>query len=317
MISHSIGASGILNLKVVDGTVSVRGADTTEAQVSARYARQGGNGTDDPLTDGAVRVTRLDGELRLAVEDDDLGLGLGLALGRLVGRGRPAIDFEVSVPHGATVRLVGVSAEMAVADVRAATEIRTVSGDLSLSDVGGRVTLQSVSGDVHLRGAAGSTVGLDATTTSGDLDASADRLEGVRVRSVSGDIALRGALAPEVRHSVESVSGDLELTPGNGVRLTMSSLSGSLRGDMPAGAGGGRGRGSAVVGDGAAELSFRSLSGDLIIVDASRPPVPRPTSGGAMTQSPGEELAILQALERGEIDVEAAARLLEGAKAHA
>jgi hypothetical protein len=360
VISHTIGADGILSIRTVRGSVRVRGTDGDEARVEARYADRGSDSAN-PEEDGVLNVERHRGELRVQV--DETSRGLRPALGVLLRGGRPAVDFDVTMPRTAVLRLAGVSADLDVRELRGAQEIRTVSGDVSMDDVAGRISVQSVSGDVLIRGA---VISLDGTTTSGDLSAVAERIKSVRARSVSGDLRLSGLLEPSGEHAVESISGDLELAASGGVTVRMTAISGSVHSELPHRRESNGGRRAIVVGDGAATVTFRTMSGDLNLMQAPgsgapEPPVseaspmrppdpPRPMapappappsppappalpnlpappsppakfggepapnavpapSGGGM-----DELAILRALERGEIDVDEAARRLEGAR---
>jgi hypothetical protein len=363
VVSHTIGEGGILSIRTVRGSVRVRGIAGEEARVEARYADQGDE-ESNPEDDGVLKVDRRPGELR--VEVDETARGLRPALGILLRGGRPAVDFDVTMPHAAVLRLAGVSADLDVHELRGAQEIRTVSGDVSMSEVAGRISVQSVSGDVLIRGSA---IALDGTTTSGDLSAVAERIESVRARSVSGDLQLDGLLDPAGEHTIESISGDLEIAPAGGVTIRMSGISGSFHSELPHRRESNGGRRSIVVGDGAASVTFRTMSGDLNLVRTSsagapelrvpagspmRPPDPPREGAPAMTSPPAaplppappsvpgppdpppayasgpasddtsaaateaaDELAVLRALERGEIDVDEAARRLEGVGTHA
>jgi hypothetical protein len=363
VISHAIGPNGTVSIRTVRGSVRVRGTDRDEAHVEARYAYRGDEAAD-PEQDGVLNVTRKPGELRIEV--DETSGGLGTALGVLLRGSRPAVDFDVTMPRGAVLRLAGVSADLDVRGVRGAQEIRTVSGDVSMDDVAGRISVQAVSGDVLIRGA---VLSLDGSTTSGDLSAVAERFESVRARSVSGDLRLNGRLDPAGEHAIESISGDLELYGSGGMTVRMTAISGSINSELPHRREPNGGRRAIVVGDGSATVSFRTMSGDLNVMratgsgapeppiseaspmrppdpprpTASMPPAPpspptplswpippsRPSGSGAFddeTTPPAgtpvprvavDELSILQALERGEIDVDEAARQLEGARSNA
>ena len=325
VITHPIGAHGTLVLRTVRGSVRVRAADQLEARVEARYVATGEAVAADPESDGVLRITRNPDELR--IEADDTGAGLLNSLGKMFGGGRPRIDFDVTLPPTATLRLSGVSANLDIRGMRGDQEIRTVSGDVSLIDIAGQLTLQSVSGDTSIQGA---HVDLRATTTSGDLDARIAHFSGTRVRTVSGDIRLTGTFDAGPDHSVESISGDLQVLPENGVTANLTSVSGSIQTDLPNQRESGRGRRTVVIGDGAASLNFRTMSGDLSIGRSlagstagknSAPPAEPVTSSGSSgahepdavpVPAPHDQLDVLRALERGEIDVETAARLLEG-----
>lgn len=333
VISHPIGAHGTLVLRTVRGSVRVRATDESEARVEARYALPVEAASADPEHDGVLRVTRNPDELR--IEADDTGGSLLNALGKMFGGGRPRIDFDVTLPRTATLRLSGVSANLDIRGLRGDQDIRTVSGDVSLVDIGGQVMLQSVSGDTSIQGA---ELDLRASTTSGDLDARVGRFRAARVRTVSGDIRLAGTFDAGPEHAIESISGDLEIAPDNGVTASMTSVSGSIHTDLPHRRDSGPGKRSVIVGDGSASVTFRTMSGDLSIArgaalrspadagpvasstassdaaaaDAPVAAAPSPTDSGPAAPQPRNQLDVLRALERGDIDVEAAAHLLEG-----
>lgn len=325
--SHVIGSHGTLVLRTVRGSVRVRGTDGVEARVEARYSAPYMDTTDtpNPELDGVVRVIRRNDELRIEADDTSSGSLLG-ALGKMLGGGHTRIDFDISMPRSATLKLSGVSASLEVAGLHGDQEIRTVSGDVSLEGIRGNVTLHSVSGDALV---VGTVVDLRATTTSGDLSAHVDRFRSARIRSVSGDVRLAGAFDAGPEHSVESVSGDLEIAPTSGLTVGMTSVAGSIHSELPHRRESGRGRRSVAVGDGAAAFTFRTMSGDLSIVRpagsaplgaAAPEPIPPAAADApaaaafpsAQRSQPADQLEVLRALERGDIDVEAAARLLEG-----
>ena len=296
-IRHLIGAAGSFSLHNISGDISLRGVDGDEVVVRARSER--GRGDWLPLV-----VRRGDGSLSIEIEQrGPLLFGLGW-------RHVPGIEFEVTLPRGARVEINAVSSDIAANGLVGEQEYRTVSGDVSLEREGGRVALTTVSGDVRLL--AHELVEPRVSTTSGDVEIVAPQIRALSLSTVSGDVELRGAFDAGAYHTVATVSGDVEIMAESGLTVEVKrgiDLSGN----------GGRQR---VVGDGAARLRFRSLSGDLKLSGER----PQP-AGRAMAPAPPEvpqaprptqpsSLEILQALERGEIDVEEAARRLEGAGSH-
>ena len=268
VITHAIGETGTLVLRTVRGSVRVRGLDTTEARVEARYP-----GSSDPTADEqALRVVRADDLLQIEVDDTDSRRMAQIA--RLFGDGRPRVDFDVTMPRRASLRISGVSADVDVVRLDGSHEVRTVSGDIRMSEVAGSLALNSVSGDAAVAGSG--SLAVQASTTSGDLALTAAILRAVQVRTVSGDIRLAGSLEPRDAHSIETISGDVEFVPANGVSISMTSISGSIHASGVGRPDQSRGRGSLVVGDGAATLTFRTMSGDLNVrradPSASSPP---------------------------------------------
>ena len=332
-LRHTIGAGGTFGLRTVSGSVSVRGTDTDEAVVVARLSNGGRRHGPPPLS---VRRS----ENALHVEPEQKGAALfGASFGQ---RGVPSIDFEIELPKGARVEINTVSADVTAHGLAGDQSYRVVSGDLELENIEGRVALVSVSGDAVLRD--GGALELEATTTSGDLEVQAQRLDLVRLRSVSGDARLHGAFNAGPEHRVETVSGDLWLEVEGGLTIEASGPKVSLSSALPGRVDDSRGSRGLVIGDGAARLRFRTLSGDVHVDGAGarrahsrpatppapEPPVPpapptvppfdadEPTRAYRATRpddppaaAPREPLEVLRALERGEIDVEEATRLLE------
>jgi hypothetical protein len=150
---------------------------------------------------------------------------------------------------------------------------------------------------------------LEMNTVSGDVSAVAPRFDELRLVTVSGDVELEGEFAPRAQHRVETVSGDLSLGVVDGLTLEVRGLSSDTRVSVPHRSEGSRDRRRYVIGGGEGSLLFSSMSGDASVRPGRRltapiPPTP-PTPADA-----DDQLAILRALEAGEIDVdEAASRL--------
>jgi len=281
-IRHRIGATGSFSLNEISGDIRLRGVDGDEITVVARWD----GGDDRPLP---LVVRRGEGSLHIETDDKAGWLG-GL-------RNRHGIKFEVSIPSAARIDIQAVSSDIETRDLGGDQTYKTVSGDLAIDGSGGRVSATTVSGDVRLTGTQPLEVNL--TSTSGDIEASAPMFQPVRMRTVSGDMNVRGGFAAGPEHTVESVSGDLEIEATSGLTVdTKRGLDFSKHN-----------KGPMVSGDGSGHLRFRSLSGDVRLsgLSATAPTPPQPQ----MTKE--DSLEILQALERGEIDVEEASRRLEGA----
>ena len=290
-IRHRIGTDGAFNLNNVSGYIRVRGIAGDEVTVVAH--REGGD--DGPLP---LIVRRSDRSLHVEVDEK----GPWLSFRRTHG-----VSFDVHVPAGARVEITAVSSDIEAHGLTGDQIYRTVSGDLVIDGARGRVSATTVSGDVQATGV--EPIEMNVTTTSGDIEAHAPTFAPVRLRTVSGDMTLRGRFAVGPQHTVESVSGDLLVDAMSGLTVdTKRGLDFSKRSNQPQ-----------VVGDGSAQLRFRSLSGDLQLTGPhatgrapdvgpyQAPSTPTPPPGG------DDSLEVLRALERGEIDVDEAARRLEGA----
>lgn len=281
-IRHVIGANGTFSLHNVAGSIVVTGTEGDEAQVTARSGR--GHGEALPLI-----IRRSEGGLHIEVEQKPSEF-----FGRAFSRGPGGMEFEVSVPRSARVEINAVSADVEASGLAGEQSYKTVSGDVAIKGHGGRVAITTVSGDVLL--GADESVEPSITTTSGDVQLESPWVSALQLRTVSGDSRLDAGFAPGPVHSVESVSGDLNVTTSSGLTI-------DVKRGLEVATGNGR---RLTAGDGAAQLRFRSLSGDVHLEGSHDRPVAAPPRAAV------DSLEVLRALERGEIDVDEAARRLEG-----
>jgi hypothetical protein len=271
--------------------------------------------------------------------------GISLVIGGHSHEARLAIEL----PASAVTNVTTASGDVRADGLRADAMLRTASGDITLTDAAGTIVAETVSGDVALT--VSDSAVLTIKTVSGDVAVKGGRLERVGVTTTSGDVLLGSDLGGGP-HSIATLSGDAVVRAGAGITVTARTVAGDLSSDLPHRSEGGPGRRSIVVGDGGIELQFRSVSGDLRVVGSGEafaipvpptPPAPprAPASPGragagaaddafdingtadhepadaapAAESDPAVEtsrLAILRALERGEIDItEATARLSE------
>jgi DUF4097 and DUF4098 domain-containing protein YvlB len=241
------------------GSVAVSGEQTDGISVEVVASDPGSN--VDELLD-QVQVTLEDG--RLSVR--------GPRLGRLLQR-RKGLDLTIKAPAGsgcqaqtasADVALVGQLGELTVhtasGDITATADsgpvtLHTASGDIFVERAGQRVQITTASGDVQVGGANGE---LSISAVSGDLSIG-DVSGQVGARTVSGDIAVRGLSGGQA--DLATTSGDLQVlvTPGVGVYLDLSSMSGQVRSDLDEQPGDS---------DASLEIRCRSISGDIRISKA-------------------------------------------------
>jgi hypothetical protein len=263
-----------------------------------------------------------------------------------------AISGRVEI-HSASgdVRIEGVRGEIALhsmsGDVRAVRTsgelaLKTASGDLVIEGATGRLTAHTASGDVQV--AASQIESFHIQTANGDIlvDALLTGTGPFRTQTASGDVrlTLRRLTAdgedPAATIAFQTVSGDARLTPpfrktgrrlwqagasDSGPRIDVTTVSGDL-----------------VAGFAAAESAFfpaahpTSPMNDVPPAPSAPPAPPAPPTGSwlhsdldlaatdatpaaaqATVQDEAARLAVLEAVERGEIDVEEALRRLEAA----
>jgi hypothetical protein len=324
-IDHEIGPTGRFSLRVTSSDVELRQKDGSRARVRVEFDIRAATDAeaDEILDRAAFRVNRGDGLLEITEpKRADNGLGsIVRILGMGIGGDRIGARVVAEVPSQAAIAYSGVSAELLAGGLIGPQEYKTVSGDLVLADAAGALRISSVSGDISLRGIG--PVGLHANTVSGDVSAFAPVLERTRVVTVSGDIELEGELAAAGEHRFETVSGDLSLGAVSGLTLEVRGLSTDVDVSVPHRSEGSRDRRRYVVGDGGPSVLFSSMSGDVSVGAArrfgpdSRPPAPPVPPTPPPPPLPEEEqLAVLRALEAGEIDVDEASRRLAGEENH-
>ncbi|HET9417359.1 MAG TPA: DUF4097 family beta strand repeat-containing protein [Candidatus Limnocylindria bacterium] len=316
-IEHDIGPEGRFVLRVTSPDVEIRAIDGGTARIRIEYELRAASdaNADEAFERLQYAVSAGDGFLEISEPKRSSSSGIG-ALAGILGLSSDRVEARIvaELPRGVHLTFTGVSADVTVIGLRGVQDLKTVSGDVVLSDVGGSLSITGVSSDVSIR--ADEPVTLRAKTVSGDLSAFAPRLNDAHVTSVSGDIELEGDLGARVTHRFETVSGDLTLGVVGGVTLQVRGLSSDVDVSVAHRSEGSRDRRRYVIGDGAASVEFHSMSGDVSVHTARRvaapPPPPRPPAPAAPPIAEDEQLAVLRALERGEIDVEEATRRLAG-----
>ncbi len=324
-IAHPIGASGRLGITVTSADVGVEAVDGDEARVRATFEMRAGSDAEaDALFEAAqLAVSSGDGSLELKQPDDRNIFRHGVigALPRLLtGHGDVELTVQIEVPHGTELRLQTVSGDITARGLVGEQRFQTVSGDLSLVDGGGVVRFNTVSGDGRLRG--DDSLFVRAESVSGDLAVSAPHLVGVRAQTVSGDVEIEGALDPSGDFRAETVSGDLVVGLAGAATFEVRGLSTDISSDLDHRIEGRHDRRRLVIGAGGPQFTFSSMSGDIAVRRPRRmsgvpqppppPAAPTPPAPPRAPLAPDEQLRVLRALERGEIDIEEATRRLGG-----
>ncbi len=153
-LDHVIGANGLLSIRLRDGRARLRAVDGDSLRI------RDGHGRD--LADMfAIEL----GEGSASFQADKRWDG-----GRH-GRSHTP-DLEIDLPRGATLVIEAGSADIEADGLAGDQRYRTASGDMTLRAVSGRVAVDAVSGDVDI-----SAIGEAAVT----------------IRTVSGDVELRAS----------------------------------------------------------------------------------------------------------------------------
>jgi hypothetical protein len=316
LLEHPIGRGGRLAIRLAAAEIRLI-ADATD-RVTVRVP--GGRTLPDRViletTDGGVTIR----------EEDPVGLSFGL--------GRRTVQLEVGLPAEAEVAIDTASGWIDALALRGPQRYRTASGDVHLRAGGGRIDVNAVSGDVTVELAA--EADLAVRTVSGDVSMSGGSLTSLRVNTTSGDIRVDSPLVGGATHTIETLSGDVSLAAIDDMRVEARTVSGDLSSELPHRTEGRMGRRTMILGDGSIDLGFRSVSGDLHIhsgddgparptgaaapvaaetaagtasfaaADAPAGPAPAGPVPAGTDDRPADEpdrMAILRALEAGEIDV--------------
>lgn len=302
VVVHRLAPKSRIQVDVVHGSIQVNGNDGDECQVVGRYPSHLDRHGQDPIADGVLRVNQVGGGLVISAERTRVSGGL---LGRFVGGGPPAVDVTIDAPSRSTIAITSVRADVTTTGLIHDQAIRTVTGDVIVTGAAGSVKVQGVSGRIGIQG---DVLAPNVSTTSGHVTVRADRIGGTRIDTVSGDVRLEGRLDATGEHRVNTINGDLVLDNLRHATVSVRGVSGSIRLEGPARReDDGKGHRRVVVGDGRAHIAFQTVSGDLTIRAAAQDArVPDSASGDQ-----GGLQALLEALERGEIDVDEASRRLE------
>jgi hypothetical protein len=316
-IEHELGERGQLALRVTNPDVEMRATDATFAHVRVTFEIRAATDAEADRAFDRLRfhVNAEHGSLEVTEPKSEPG-GLASLVQLFGGGGRVDMRVAVDAPQGTDLRFDGVSADVTATGFRGSQGYRTVSGDLVLDSIGGDVRIKGVSSDVSLRADA-PLQNLELNTVSGDVSVIAPWIDQLRAVTVSGDIEVEGVLTEGPEHRVETVSGDLSLGVGGNLTVEVRGLSTDADIRLPHRSEGARDRRRYIIGDGKAHLLFRSMSGDIEVRPPRRgTPAPPPPAPPAPPPAPGidddEQLAVLRALERGEIDVDEATRRLAG-----
>lgn len=261
------------------------------------------------------------------------------------------VDYVVMVPTACEADLKGVSSSITLSDVVGTSSAYSVSGDIRVDrhqgdlrlqtvsgairgeSVHGNTYVESVSGDVELTGHVAS---LAAKTVSGaiDVESSLDATSSYELRTVSGNATLRIPAESRATIAVRGVSSDVTsdlscivirdsrwpgsrewqgTLNGGGATIRFQTVSGSLRlRELPATV-----QTEAVTPGSAtsAEIPESGLSENaespLAISDTPAAVAPLAEADPAPAPDETAAMSVLQALERGELDVDEALRRLD------
>jgi DUF4097 and DUF4098 domain-containing protein YvlB len=136
--SRALDPDGRFELENVNGEISLRTWSQAEVRIEARRAATSEGALEDIEVDiegegGAVRVKTRYPKAR----------------SWFAGGNRGKVDYEVTVPRGADVRLKTVNGHVDVEGLKGDLEVESVNGGLELADLEGAVKAQTVNGGIQ------------------------------------------------------------------------------------------------------------------------------------------------------------------------
>ena len=326
-LEQEIGPKGRFSLKLPSGSVAIRGTDGDVARVRDMNGRALGE--------------------RFSIEagPDHLALEARTRFGFSIGMLDKGTDvrLEIEVPRWAEVAVDTASADVEAAGLAGPKQFKTASGDLILDDISGALEVEAVSGDVTVNGI--DRLYMRTRTISGDLDLRAPSVGRFEAGTTSGDIRLDGELTGAGPFAIKSISGDVTIVSRGALSVDAQTITGDLSTSLEHRSSSAPGHKALIIGRDGPTLQFKSVSGDLRVVEAREAPVPQSASdsdalgetplvaGELDNAAPGEatltavdapdatssdepsadsndlaaaRLEILRALERGDLSVEAA-----------
>jgi DUF4097 and DUF4098 domain-containing protein YvlB len=180
---------------------------------------------------------------------------------------RQRCTVAITAPPGARIDITTVSAPIVASGFDGGAKIKSVSGDITLSKLSSKVDVKTVSGDV---GAKDVTDDLKLKAVSGDLSVVDGTCRRIDAKAVSGDVLLDLELDPTGTYDVSTVSGSVSLRAKGDLNLTVDakSISGGFVSDFGGETDREPGRRTVhhTIGNGAARLWVKTVSGDLRLV---------------------------------------------------
>jgi len=237
----------------------------------------------------------------------------------------PKVEYSVRVPQGTHLEASCISSSLNVSDLAGKFKLKTISGEMEVNSLSGPIKLGGVSGDItgsHLAGV------LELSTVSGRVKLLLSDFPTAEASTVSGDLILQTPVTTGP-YNFSSVSGSVRMLvpPDTRCNAELNSVSGTIRSSLPASSTRiGHGLKITQVGGGGTSVRLKSVSGGLAFevegmpvtnvattsTPASsatpEPPIP-PTPP---PQAPMSTAEILEHIERGEMSVDEAIKLMKG-----
>jgi len=302
-----------LALKNVQGQVEVTGWDRPEVSVVA-VKRLGTHwGAREAFEDTEVEMEQKGCQIYLRTRRRHEGGFFDWLWGG--GRGPAPVDYTVKVPATSSVSISTVACEVVASDIIGSLHARSVTGTVDVQRISGNIILSTTNGQIQ--GAElGGTLGVKSV--NGGIDLRRCSLTSLQAKTVNGKISIETSLDPQGSYSASAVNGSCRLAIPQDSRGTVEArfTNGGVSCELPCQLlDSSRNHWHGQFGGGGANITFKSVNGSLTIavsdqvanVPVAPPAAPTPS---APPGSESAEMAILKAVERGEMGVEEALQRL-------
>jgi hypothetical protein len=315
----------------VRGEIIVEGWDRPETEVVA--VQRKGKAEIEITQDGRKVIARTKHERQAFAWLDWLAKG-----------GAPIVDYTVRVPARSNLKLNNVNGPIGASQVQGGVKVNNVDGSASLHAISGEIEAETVNGSLKASELAGAA---KLNTVNGKMEIAGSVLDGLKADTVNGSIAVQATLSAEGSYSFHTVNGSCHLMVPADFRAQVSAHGVNMSVDCQVPSEHvsrrfGKWEGTIGSGDGpTAKIHFDTVNGRLRIDNAEMPaqaepfvakakapePVPEPPTESIevkVTEAPPDEAPtakdaparktereILEMVERGEISVEDAVKLLQ------
>jgi hypothetical protein len=237
----------------------------------------------------------------------------------------PKVEYSIRVPQDTHLEASCISSSLNVSGLAGVFKLKTISGEMEVTNLTGPFKLGGVSGDItgsHLAGV------LELSTVSGRVKLLQSEFPTADASTVSGDLILQTPVLAGP-YAFSSVSGSVRMLvpPDTHCNAELNSVSGNIRSSLPASTTSiGHGMKITQVGSGGTSVRLKSVSGGLSFEVEGTPAIPvtgtSTSSGAGVLQppvppappppSPMSTAEILEHIERGEMTVDEAIKLMKG-----
>jgi DUF4097 and DUF4098 domain-containing protein YvlB len=327
-----------LVVKNVRGEITVEGWDQPTTEIVA--IRRKGKAEIEIFQEGRQVTAR--------IKDERNGFGI---LELFTKGNTPVVDFLVRVPVTSNTKLTNVNGTIRATHISGKAKVNNVDGSAILDRITGEIHAETVNGTLETKQIAGSA---DLKTVNGKMKVQGDTLDHLHAHTVNGDIRVAATLDSNGDYGFHTVNGSCKLyvQPSFRAHVSAHGVNMSVKCQLPSESVSrkfGQWEGTIGSGDGPlAEVSFHTVNGKLrILTDgeeegepfaakakADEPAEPITEPVAVKVEEPVEpateqievkvdepapeqtksKAEILQMVERGEISVDEAIKLLPGAR---